>query len=108
MKLKEVAAKTIKGIGKVVLAIIIIVLALEGFTWYKTRPINKFCDSIPTTATPASILADAQLQGFFAYDHMSQSSEISVVNQQSPFWRYACIVKFKDGKIVNKKVIAAD
>jgi hypothetical protein len=108
MKFKEVASKTAKGLGTVVLAIIIMVLALASFTWYKTRPINKFCDSIPTTATPASILADAQLQGLFAYDHMTQSGEISIVNQQSPFWRYACIVKFKDGKIVDKKVIAAD
>jgi hypothetical protein len=55
-----------------------------------------------------SMLDDAKAKGFLTYDNMAQRGEVLVVNQRRPFWRFACIVKFKDGKIADKKVITAD
>lgn len=108
MTLKEVALSVVKGIGQIVLLILFLFITLGVYTWHKKRPIIKFCDSISATATPDSILADAQAKGFITFNNMAQSGEVSVINQRSPYWRFACIVKFKDGKVADKKVITAD
>jgi len=108
MTLKGIAFSVAKGIGKIVLLLLLLFVTLGAYTWYKERPIRKFCDNISATATPGSILADAQAEGFLTHDNMAQRGEVLIVNQRSPFWRFACVVTFKGGKIADKKVITAD
>jgi len=57
MTLKGIAFSVAKGIGKIVLLLLLLFVTLGAYTWYKERPIRKFCDNISATATPGSILA---------------------------------------------------
>lgn len=105
---EKTAGSLVKGASKLVLVMLILLLGLAGFTWYKKRPIKAFCEQIPATATPASIIADARTKGFITFDNMAQKGEVLILNQRSPFWRFACIVRFKDNKLADKKVSTAD
>ncbi|GEM_PF-3463507 len=108
MEWEKTARKLVKGASKLLLVVLILMLGLAGFTWYQKRPIQAFCDCISSTATPAAIIFDARTNGFIVFDNRAQRSEVLILNQRSPFWRFACIVTFKDGRPADKKVVSAD
>ncbi len=108
MEWEKTARNLVKGASKLLLVMLVLMLGLAGFTRYKKRPIQAFCDRISSTATPEAIISDARTNGFIVFDNMAQKSEVLILNQRSPFWRFACVVRFKDGRPVDKQVTSAD
>ena len=71
------------------------------------RPINSFCSDIPQTATPQQVIELAKQRGF--EDASGDEREVWVFNhQQGPFFRFICIVKFEDHKLISKETIDGD
>lgn len=78
-----------------------------GYTEYMFRPINAFCSGIPQTATPQQVIALAKQTGF--EDASGDEREVWVFNhQQGPMFRFVCVVKFEDHKLISKEVIDGD
>jgi|SRR5579871_3698902 len=78
-----------------------------GYTEYMYRPLDSFCSGIPQTATPQQVTAMAKPRGF--EDASGDEREVWVFNHtQGPFFRFICIVKFKDNKLVSKETVDGD
>ena len=90
------------------LVLAILVMGLPGYSWYKRYPIEKFCESIPPSATAESVLSEAESKGFITRNYIARRGEAMILNHQNPAWRFACIVKFQEGKVAGKSVIIAD
>jgi hypothetical protein len=75
---------------------------------YKAHSMESFCRGISPDASPASVLAQAKTMGFPAYEVIKERGVIAVLNQRSPYFRFACEVSFKDSHVEAKHVIPAD
>ena len=91
-------------------AVAFALLVLMGYTLirYKSHSMEAFCESVPLTATPQSVLAQAEAQQFRANDQVETRGIVAVFNQRSPYFRFACNVAFKDGHVIGRRVLAAD
>ena len=85
-----------------------LLVAAYAFNLYKRHPADAFCRGISPTETRDLIVARANAEGLFVNRFDNRTDSVSVFNQRAPWWRYACDVEFKDGKVSGKRVIAAD
>lgn len=77
------------------------------YTEYKYHPLDSFCSGIPQTATPQQVIALAKQRGF--EDASGDEREVWVFNhQQGPMFRFICVVKFEDHKLISKETIDGD
>jgi len=90
------------------LAVLVAPFALMfGLTEYKYRPLHSFCSDIPQTATPQQVVALAKQRGF--EDASGDEREVWVFNhEQGPMFRFICIAKFKDHKLISKGTVDGD
>jgi len=95
------------GVIKFVAAIAILVGGGVAFTYYKQYPVKAFCSEIPHNSTPDTVLRLAKQKELPVVDVL-KTRNVIVLNQDSPFFRFACEVEFKNNKQVVKHVIAAD
>ena len=93
-------------IGKIVLAVAVFCLGLYGFGRYQSESMASFCRSVPPNASPETILALAEAQGFPAFDATEARGIVIVLNQHSPYFRYAREVAFTDGHVAGTQVRA--
>ncbi len=89
-------------------AVMVLVLIAMGFTAYKQAPVEAFCAGIQPNDTPQSILARAEREALPAFDNTDTRGVVTVLNQKSPFGRFACEVAFRDGAVQAQTVVAAD
>ena len=87
-----------------------IVVAIKGFGYLLTKESDDFCLSIEQDDTIEIIQSKAKSFGFKVRKRKGTNDKIKLVipSQDSPFFRFACVVIFKDGKLVSKQVVAAD
>lgn len=87
-----------------------IFVALAMYLWYTYRypSMDDFCTSIPDKAPPELVLEKAKTLNLMVFDNLKAENRISVINHPAPFFRRACIVKFNNGQVAGKSVIAAD
>lgn len=90
------------------LAVLVAPFALMfGYMEYVYRPLNSFCSDIPQTVTPQEVIGLAEQRGF--EDASGDEREVWVFNhQQGPMFRFICVVKFKDHKLISKETIDGD
>ncbi len=94
---------------KVLLAVVLLFASLHVFGIYKRYPVDQFCSSVSSTDTEQSVIRRAKEEGRYFLPMSSSNESIMVFNHQAPpMWRYACVVKFDNGKVSSKRVIAAD
>jgi hypothetical protein len=86
----------------------LLLAVLFAFDFYKAHPVEVFCSELPESATPAAILELARSRGLPAIDTLSDGGHVAVFNQNSPFFRHACVVEFRAGRQVSRQVIIAD
>jgi hypothetical protein len=94
------------GLG--LLAILAAPFALMfGYTEYMHRPLESFCSGIPKTATPQQVIALAKQRGF--EDASGDEREVWVFNHaQGPMFRFICIAKFQDHKLISNETVDGD
>ncbi len=94
--------------GMFVVSVLLLVGLMFGFTKYKMYPVETFCENLAPSSTIASIIKEKKRQGLIILGEVSRTGTVSVLNQKSPFWRFACEVELENGRIVGKHVVAAD
>lgn len=78
-------------------------------TWYAAKPINNFCHHLPFDSTYDNILLNAKKRTYTVFKETKNDMEVlSITTQRSPFFRMACIITFKDKRMVSKAVHSAD
>jgi hypothetical protein len=97
-----------RAFGFGLLAILVAPFAFVfGYTEYMYRPLNSFCSGIPQTATAQQVIALAKQRGF--EDASGDEREVWVFNHQpGPIFRFICIVKFEDHKLISKETVDGD
>jgi hypothetical protein len=74
------------------------------------HPVTAFCEGVAQSDTAQGIIQRAKSNGLF-YTRWQGSDDVWIINkplEAAPFFRVACAVKFKDGKVTGKEVIDAD
>lgn len=97
-----------RAIGLGLLAFVGVPFALlASFTGYMFRPIDSFCSSIPQSATPEQVITLAKAKGFKNAD--GDENEVMVFNHEGgPMFRFICVVKFRNHKLISKETIDGD
>lgn len=75
---------------------------------YKSKSMHDFCEAVTTEDSPEGIIKLAEEKGFPVFDSIERRGVISVLNQRSFVFRYACEIEFKDRRVVGKRVVTAD
>ena len=94
--------------AKPVAALALVIGTLCLLEWYKPRSMQAFCAGVSADDSPAQVVARARERGFPVLDLSASQGRVAVLNQRSHMWRYSCEVRFKDGKVVGKRVVTAD
>lgn len=102
MKVRAITAAIMLG------AFVLLVAALWGFNLYMSQPVDSFCEGVSPSDTREQLISRAISAGLIADSHDRDENAVFIFNQQAPFWRFACVVEFRDGKFIGKSVIAAD
>jgi hypothetical protein len=90
----------------VVVAILLLpFVLLYAYIAYKQHPVRSFCSGLHESATPEEVVALAERR-FGPVPH--DSDEVLVVDVGPPVFRFACDVRFKNGKIVSKDIVDGD
>ena len=82
--------------------------SIFGFVKYKSYSVDSFCNNVAETDKPEEIVSRARALGLFPVE-WEGANDIWVFNQEGPpMFRFACKVKFVNGKVSKKEVIDAD
>ncbi len=94
---------------KLFFVMVVIGILIQGFTWLVSGSANDFCESLGDNDNLESVVKKAGELGYrtFSYDR-GEDLILSIPDQDSPFFRMACVVTFTDGVITAKEVIADD
>src|SRR5262245_32585287 len=93
----SVATALLRNAAEVIVALAVIALLLAGFARYKARAANAFCADVPAS-TPQSVLTMARDRRLRAFDHTADGGTVMVTSQDSPFFRFACEIRFEKDK----------
>lgn len=97
-----------KALANIIAAVALLFFIGYAFNLYKRYPVDSFCKNISATDTPQDVVARAEINALWINPLDKSADEVWVFNQKAPWWRYACIVKFKDGQAADTQVIAVD
>jgi hypothetical protein len=102
----------LQALLKLALAFVIVVAGFLGLgfglEWYYRTPLQRFCGSIPPSATLEAVYGAAKEEGFFVFDPKLESKSLSILNHRSFIFRYGCEVEFANDKPVSKEFFVAD
>lgn len=77
--------------------------------WYAAKPINTYCNGLTLNSTYESILLNAKKRAYTVFEETKNDREVlSITTQKSPFFRMACIITFKNKRMISKTVHSAD
>jgi hypothetical protein len=100
--------KLLIAVAKILIAGVVFFGALFIYGYYQARPVKAFCAEVSKDTTPTEILALASKMELPVFDLMKEKNSIVVLNHNSPMFRMACKIEFKDNKIISKGVTGAD
>ena len=91
-------------------------LGISGFLfllwlplWYFAKPVNDFCNSFSSDSSYEDVVSKAkELKYRISNQVKEKNGTLLVENQDSPFFRMACVITFKDNKIIQKEVRSSD
>ena len=73
------------------------------------RPANHLCDNVLSSDSIASITAGASEQGYKVFEYRIEDIQVvKIPTQDSPFFRMACVIKYRNDQIISKEVLADD
>lgn len=100
----------IKYIVNLTVLITVIFLTIKGFSLYMTKDAKAFCHSIADDNSVAHIILKAESLGYHYFEKGidEKVTKVVVSPQDSPFFRFSCVVTFKDNALQFKEVIADD
>ncbi|WP_444911665.1 hypothetical protein [Microbulbifer sp. PAAF003] len=105
----NVIKQILVGFGKLILVFSILAAATIGFAIWKMYPINSYCDSLTTGMAFDNAVKMAHERALNTpFIDMDESDRLMVFNHDAPFFRLACEIHFKEGKLIFKKAIGAD
>lgn len=86
-----------------------LVLVFYTVKWKTTAGVNDFCGRVEQSFIIEDVVYLSKQKGYKYFLTSSKNREdISVITQDSPFFRFACVVRFHQGVFLEKKVIAYD
>ncbi|MEO5688937.1 MAG: hypothetical protein ABIR54_16390 [Burkholderiaceae bacterium] len=94
----------------VLLAVITVLVVSVVFMRSQTRAVDSFCAEVAAGDTSQSLGARAGAKGLF-FTKWQGTDDVWILNkplEARPFFRFACVVKFKNGAVSGKEVIDAD
>ena len=99
----------LKSLLKLALAVSLLLFLLWLPLWYFAKPVNDFCNNITKQTTYENILLRAKELNYRVTDNLEgNNGSLSVESRDSPLFRMACFVTFKDKKVINKQVRNSD
>lgn len=101
--------KVVSSILKNIFLLFFLVLIFYAVKWKTTAGVNDFCGRIEQSFIIEDVVYLSKQKGYKYFLTSSKNREdISVITQDSPFFRFACVVSFHQGVFLEKKVIAYD
>ena len=101
--------KIIKWIIKLIVCILLFVVSVVVFDYFKEKPILEYCDQIKLGTTSEEVLEIAKEKNLFVLSSTKiEDKSIFVFNHRMPYFRYACILNFEEMKVVSKSTFMAD
>ena len=108
-KVISVSKKLLKSLLKLILTISFILFLIWLPLWYFAKPVNDFCNSFTNGDSYEKVILKAKKLEYRVFDNVKeQSGTLSVENQDSPFFRMACFITFKDNKMIKNQVRNSD
>ena len=97
------------GLFKLIMVVGLLVVILLVTLWYFAGPANEFCDSLVENENYESLISKAERIGYRVYGLEGEGTlEVIIPLQDSPFFRFACVVTIENNKIIGKEVRADD
>ena len=98
----------IRKYAKAGFAIIAVVLAVKFFSYYATKDADDLCQSIGNDFSVSKTKAVAEMRGYRYFESTKENTtKIVIPTQDSPFFRFACVVIF-DGDTMTHKQVQSD
>jgi hypothetical protein len=94
----------------IVLPLALLALGALAFVNHFIHPVTAFCKGVGQSDTSQGIIDRAKSKGLF-YARWQGNDDVWILNkplEAAPYFRFACALKFKDGKVTGKEVIDAD
>lgn len=106
----ETIKKVKNQIPKIITVFIMMILLLKSCEYYSQKNANDFCNSVNEHYSISTVYEKAETLGYriFRDDDSGGVASIRVPTQDSPYFRFACVISFKNGKLVEKEVVADD
>lgn len=97
------------GLAKIFIVLLVLVAILCFLIWLSMRPANLFCNNLSAFDKYEDVISKASVLGYKTYElKQDEDLVVKIPTQKSPFFRMACVVKFSNGTIITKEVIADD
>ena len=108
-KIIAASIKLLKPLLKLILTLSLILFLLWLPLWYLAKPVNDFCDSFTNDSSYENVVLKAKELKYRIFDNVKEKhGTLSVETQDSPFFRMACFITFKDNKIIKQEVRNSD
>ena len=108
-KIIAASIKLLKPLLKLILTLSLILFLLWLPLWYLAKPVNDFCYSFTNDSSYENVVLKAKELKYRIFDNVKEKDgTLSVETQDSPFFRMACFITFKDNKIIKQEVRNSD
>ena len=108
-KVISLSKNLFKSFLKLILALSLILFLLWLPLWYLTKPVNDFCESFTNDNSYGNVVSKAKELKYKVFDNVKEKNGmLSVETQDSPLFRMACFITFKDNKIIKQQVRNSD
>ena len=98
-----------KLVMKLVLVFVVLGITLKGVIYYFQRDAYEFCELISDDFSVEKVNEFAEAKGYRSFDSTNvRGLEIVIPTQDSPYFRFACVLTFDDGILIRKEVRADD
>ncbi len=101
--------KVFKTLFKIGLIISLFLFLVWFSMWYMAKPINDFCSSLTKKSTYENVVSRARELNYRIYDDVKEKNgTLSIEAQETPLFRMACFITFKDNVVLKKQVSNSD
>lgn len=97
-------------VGAMLLAVMAVLVVGVVFMRSQTHAVDAFCAEVAAEDTSRSLAGRAGAKGLF-FTKWQGTDDVWILNkplEARPFFRFACVVKFKNGIVSSREVIDAD
>ncbi len=108
MDLAKTAKRALVAVVKVLVAAVVFLGTVYGYSYYRQLPVREFCDDLPTSMAPQDVVSMAKSMGLPVVDVIDTRGVVVVLNQKSPFFRFACEIEYINNVQVGRSILSAD